>query len=250
MNTRDGGQPRLRVIVADDQAIVREGLVTLLGLMPDIDVVAAADDGLQAVALTAQHDPDVVLMDLGMPHLDGVGATTRIRQDHPRTQVVVLTTFADDDAIITALNAGAIGFLTKDAGRAEIARALHTAAAGQAILDPGVYARLLARATTPPSPPPAPPPPAMTVLPDGLTTREAEVLTLIADGLTNAQIANRLYISETTIKTHINHIFTKARLRDRAQAVAYAHRHHLDPPAGRSVDGPGRDGSLNSESAF
>lgn len=221
MNTRDGAQPRLRVIVADDQAIVREGLVTLLGLMPDIDVAAAAADGLQAVALTAEHDPDVILMDLGMPHLDGVGATTRIRQDHPRTQVVVLTTYADDDAIITALNAGAIGFLTKDAGRAEIARALHTAAAGQAVLDPGVYARLLARATTPPTPP-APPPPAVTVLPDGLTARETEVLTLIADGLTNAQIAHRLYVSETTIH-----------LRDRAQAVAYAHRHHLNPPAER-----------------
>jgi DNA-binding NarL/FixJ family response regulator len=141
----------------------------------------------------------------------------RIRQDHPRTQVVVLTTFADDDALLAALNAGAIGFLTKDAGRAEIARALHTAAAGQAVLDPGVYARLLARATTPPSPPPAPQPPAVTVLPDGLTAREAEVLTLIADGLTNIQIAHRLYVSETTIKTHINHIFTKARLRDRAE---------------------------------
>jgi DNA-binding NarL/FixJ family response regulator len=229
MNPVDTDQPRLRVVVADDQTIVREGLVTLLGLMPDIDVVAAATDGEQAVALTAEHDPDVVLMDLGMPRLDGVGATTRIRKDHPRTQVVVLTTFADDDAIITALQAGAIGFLTKDAGRVEIARALHTAAAGQAVLDPQAYGRLLARATTPLHTTPPPPP---TVLPDGLTAREAEVLILIADGLTNSQIADRLYVSEATIKTHINHIFTKASLRDRAQAVAYAHHHNLRRPPG------------------
>ena len=228
MQPPDAAQRRLRVVVADDQAIVREGLVTLLGLTPDIDVVAAAADGQQAFDLTVEHDPDVVLMDLGMPHVDGVTATIRIRHDHPRTQVVVLTTFAEDDEVLAALQAGAIGFLTKDAGRTEIARALHTAAAGQAVLDPQVYARLVDRAassaatsstsSTPPGPD----------LPDGLTTREAQVLSLIADGLTNAQIASRLYVSEATIKTHINHIFAKAGVRDRAQAVAYAHSHHLD----------------------
>ena len=225
MPPRDGAQPLVRVIVADDQAIVREGLVTLLGLLPDIDVVAAAADGEHAVALTAEHDPDVVLMDLGMPRVDGVEATTRIRRDHPRTQVVVLTTFADDDAVLAALQAGAIGFLTKDAGRAEIARALHTAAAGQAVLDPEVYTRLVARAARSTSVSSGFPEPA---LPDGLTTREAEVLSLIAAGLTNGQIARRLYVSEATVKTHVNHIFTKAGLHDRAQAVGYAHRHHLD----------------------
>jgi DNA-binding NarL/FixJ family response regulator len=199
--------------------------VTLLGLLPDIDVVGAAADGEQAVALTAERDPDVVLMDLGMPRVDGVAATTRIRRDHPRTQVVVLTTFADDDLVVTALQAGAIGFLTKDAGRTEIARALHTAAAGQAVLDPEVYTRLVARAarsasTTSTSLEPT--------LPDGLTLREAEVLSLIAAGLSNSQIAHRLYVSEATVKTHVNHIFTKAGVHDRAQAVAYAHRHNLD----------------------
>jgi DNA-binding NarL/FixJ family response regulator len=222
------GEPRLRVVVADDQAAVREGLVTLLGLLPDIEVVGAAADGEQAIALTVRHDPDVVLMDLTMPHIDGVTATARIRAEHPRTQVVVLTTFADDTNILAALRAGALGFLTKDAGRAQIARALHTAAAGQAVLDLAVHARLLARVSDP-----APPASAATVpLPDGLTTREAEVLALIAEGLTNTQIAARLYVAETTIKTHINHIFTKARLHDRAQAVAYAHAHHLtgSPP--------------------
>ena len=225
MQPPDAPRPRLRVVVADDQAIVREGLVTLLGLTPDIEVVAAAADGDQAIAATAEHDPDVVLMDLGMPRTDGVAATARIRHDHPRTQVVVLTTFADDDAVLAALQAGAIGFLTKDAGRTEIARALHTAAAGQAVLDPQVYARLVARAAQSVATPPGAPEPA---LPDGLTTREAEVLSLIAAGLTNGQIARRLYVSEATVKTHVNHIFTKAGLHDRAQAVGYAHRHHLD----------------------
>jgi DNA-binding NarL/FixJ family response regulator len=164
-------------------------------------------------------------MDLGMPRVDGVEATTRIRRDHPRTQVVVLTTFADDDLVVTALQAGAIGFLTKDAGRAEIARALYTAAAGQAVLDPAIYTRLVARAARSTSTPSGSPEPA---LPDGLTLREAEVLSLMAAGLSNGQIARRLYVSEATVKTHVNHIFTKAGVHDRAQAVGYAHRHRLD----------------------
>jgi DNA-binding NarL/FixJ family response regulator len=184
MQPPDGEQPRLRVVIADDQAIVREGLVTLLGMMPSIEVVAAAGDGQQAIALTAEHDPDVVLMDLGMPRIDGVTATSHIRREHPRTQVVVLTTFADDDAVLAALRAGAIGFLTKDAGRTEIARALHTAAAGQAVLDPQVYARLVARAA---ASAPTPSTPAGSALPDGLTAREAEVLSLIAPGSPTAR---------------------------------------------------------------
>ena len=224
------GSPRLRVVVADDQAAVREGLVTLLDLMPDIEVVGAAADGEQAVALAGRLDPDVVLMDLGMPGVDGIAATRRIRTGHPRTQVVVLTTFADDTAILAALNAGALGYLTKDAGRAQIARALHTAAAGQAVLDPTVHARLLARAPDPPAPEPEPVPQPATP-PDGLTVREAEVLALIAQGLTNHQIAGRLYVTEATVKTHVNHIFTKTGVHDRAQAVAYAHRKRLPGPA-------------------
>jgi DNA-binding NarL/FixJ family response regulator len=226
VSATQGGGPALRVIVADDQATVREGLVTLLGLMPDIEVVGAAADGEQAIALTAQLAPDVVLMDLGMPRVDGVTATARIRAQHPGTQVVVLTTFADDTSILAALRAGALGFLTKDAGRAQIAQALQTAAAGQAVLDPAVHARLLAVATDP-----AASVPATTALPDGLTAREAEVLALIAEGLTNPEIAGRLYVAETTVKTHINHIFAKAGLHDRGQAVAYAYRHQL---AGRA----------------
>jgi len=221
------GDPVLRVVVADDQTTVSEGLVIVLGLLPDIEVVGAAADGEQAIDLVARHAPHVILMDLDMPRMDGVTATARIRAEYPGTQVVVLTTFADDTSILTALRAGALGYLTKDAGRAQIARALHTAAGGQAVLDPAVHARLLAAASHPPPPPPRP-----AVLPDGLTAREAEVLTLIAEGLTNAQIAARLYVTEATVKTHINHVFTKAGLRDRAQAVGYAHRHHLTrPPA-------------------
>jgi DNA-binding NarL/FixJ family response regulator len=225
MSQSSQSEPVLRVVVADDQTTVREGLVTLLGLLPDVEVVGAAADGEQAIELVARHAPDVVLMDLGMPRVDGVTATARIHADHPGTQVVVLTTFADDASILAALRAGALGYLTKDAGRAQIARALRTAAAGQAVLDPAVHARLLAAASNPPSPPPAP-----TTLPDGLTGREAEVLALIAEGLTNAQIARRLYVTEATIKTHINHLFTKAGLHDRAQAVAYAYQHRLTKP--------------------
>jgi DNA-binding NarL/FixJ family response regulator len=154
-----------------------------------------------------------------MPRLDGVEATTRIRADHPATQVVVLTTFADDASIVGALRAGAIGYLTKDAGRDHIGRALQAAAAGQAILDPGVHARLVEVAV--------PTGDDGTPLPDGLTQREAEVLRLIAAGRTNSEIAEQIFVSEATVKTHVNHIFAKTDSRDRAQAVAYAHRHGL-----------------------
>ena len=215
----------LRVLVADDQATVREGLVTLLGLSPGIEVVGAAADGAQAITLTAELHPDVVLMDLSMPVVDGVTATARIRTQHPDTQVVVLTTFADDTNILAALQAGALGYLTKDAGRTQIARALHTAAAGQAVLDPAVHARLLAAAAQGGIPSTGGGP-----LPDGLTTREAEVLALIASGLTNTQIAGRLYVTEATVKTHINHLFSKTGTHDRAQAVSYAYHHHLTNP--------------------
>lgn len=211
----------MRVLVADDQTAVRQGLLTLLGTMPGIEAVGSAADGAEAVALVAELGPDVVLMDLRMPDVDGVEATRRIRAEHPGTQVVVLTTYADDESILGALRAGAIGYLTKDAGREDIARALEAAASGQAILDPAVQARLVEVAAVPRALGAAP------VLPDGLTTREGEVLTLIASGLSNTEIAARLFVSEATVKTHVNRIFTKTRSRDRSQAVAYAHRHGL-----------------------
>ncbi|HJP76700.1 MAG TPA: response regulator transcription factor [Pseudonocardiaceae bacterium] len=208
----------LRVVLADDQTVVREGLVTLLGLLPGVEVLGAGADGLEAVALVGEFDPDVVLIDLKMPRCDGVEATRQIRARYPRTEVVVLTTYADDDSVLNALRAGARGFLTKDADAEAIARALHAAAAGQSTLDGDAQRRLVEAATsgrrqTEPA-----------ELAEGLTAREIEVLRLIAAGLSNTEIARRLVVSEATVKTHVNHLFTKAGLRDRAQAVAYAYR--------------------------
>jgi DNA-binding NarL/FixJ family response regulator len=211
----------IRVLVVDDQALVREGLMTLLDAARDITPVAAAADGEEAVALSARHRPDVVLMDLRMPKLDGVEATRRIRAAQPQTEIVVLTTHADEDSILDALHAGARGYLTKDAGIAEISRAVQAAAAHQALLDPIVQSHLIAAADA--SRRPAPPP----TLPDELTPREAEVLSLIARGLSNAEIAATLVVSEATVKTHINHLFAKTGARDRAQAVHYAYTHGL-----------------------
>jgi DNA-binding NarL/FixJ family response regulator len=211
----------ITVAVADDQRLVREGLLTMLRLMPEVEVVGAAADGDQAVQLVAEKGPSIVLMDLRMPRCDGVQATMRIRERYPGTRVVVLTTYADDESILAALSAGAAGYLTKDAARDDIRRALDAAVAGQTVLDSGVQAALL-RAAEHGAVRPAP-----ATLPDGLTEREAEVLTLIAAGLSNAEIAERLYVAETTVKTHINRIFAKTQSRDRAQAAAYAHRHHL-----------------------
>jgi DNA-binding NarL/FixJ family response regulator len=210
----------MKVVVTDDQTVVREGLVTLLSTMPGIEVVGAAADGEEALALVAETTPDVVLMDLRMPGLDGVEATRRIRAEHPETQIVVLTTYADDGSILDALSAGALGYLTKDAGRDHIRRALEAAAAGQAVLDPAVQARLVQVAHLPRAAP--------AVIPDGLTDREVDVLRLIAAGRSNGEIAAELFLSEATVKTHINHIFAKTSSRDRAQAITYAHRHGID----------------------
>jgi DNA-binding NarL/FixJ family response regulator len=212
----------VRVLVVDDQLLVREGLMTLLETAPDINPVAAAADGEEAVVLAARHRPDVVLMDLRMPKLDGVEATRRIRAAQPETEIVVLTTHADEASILDALQAGARGYLTKDAGIAEIARAVHAAADHLTLLDPVVHSRLIAAAGSAarPAPPPA-------SLPDDLTRREAEVLSLIARGLSNGEIAATLVVSEATVKTHINHVFAKIGARDRAQAVHYAYSHGL-----------------------
>jgi DNA-binding NarL/FixJ family response regulator len=241
----------IRVIVVDDQALVREGLMTLLQAAPGIDPIAAASDGEEAVALAARRLPDVVLMDLRMPRLDGVQATRRIREARPQTEVVVLTTHADEASILDAMNAGARGYLTKDAGIAEITRAVQAAAAHHAFLDPEVQARLLAAAGVGRSAAGAgaagggaaggaathgagsgdgggaTPGAGQGPLPDELTPREGEVLMLIARGLSNAEIAAELVVSEATVKTHINHVFAKTGARDRAQAVHYAYTHGL-----------------------
>jgi DNA-binding NarL/FixJ family response regulator len=197
----------------------------LLGLLPGVEVVGAAGDGLEAVELVAELAPDVVLMDLRMPRCDGVEATRRIRSEYPSTQVVVLTTFADDDSLFPALRAGARGYLTKDAGGEEIVRAVHDVLSGEAGLSPSIQRRLLERVSgvEPVVPQPTQPP-------DGLTARETEVLVLIADGFSNQQIAHKLHVSTATVKTHINNLFAKTGLKDRAQAVRYAYAKGLARP--------------------
>jgi len=216
------------VVVADDQSAVREGLVLLLGTVPGITVTGEAEDGEAAAELVAAKNPQVVLMDLNMPRCDGVEATRRIRASHPHTQVVVLTTYSDDESIIGALQAGALGYLTKDATRAEIGRAVLAAAAGQAVLDPEVQQRLLSAAVRAPAAPPAAG--AADPADTDLTPRESEVLRLIAAGKSNREIARALFVSEATVKTHVNRIFAKTGSRDRTQAMRYAYTHgYADP---------------------
>ncbi|MEV7419596.1 response regulator transcription factor [Streptomyces sp. NPDC089919] len=216
MNETTGESRPVRVVVADDQAAVREPLAAVLALLPDIEVVAAAADGHEVLAAVAATAVDVVLMDLRMPGMDGTEATRRLSAEHPEVAVVVLTTFADDESILAALGAGARGYLTKNAGRQDIARAIRAASAGQSVLDREVQARLLAAAGAP-RPAAAP-----VALPGDLTSREREVLALIGQGLPNRAIAERLFISEATVKTHINNLFAKAGTRDRAEAVRLA----------------------------
>jgi DNA-binding NarL/FixJ family response regulator len=214
----------IRVLVADDQRVVREGLATLLGLLAGVEVVGTAADGDEALALAIKLRPDVVLMDLRMPRCDGIEATRRLRDHDTGIKVLVLTTYADDRSVIDALRAGARGYLTKDAGAAEIHQALQRVIGGQAAIDPAVQHHVLNAIATSPDATSADRAPAY---PDGLTQREADVLALIAQGLSNTEIAGQLIISETTVKSHINHLFAKTGVRDRAQAVTYAYHHGL-----------------------
>lgn len=257
---------RIRVLVADDQAIIRDGLATVLSLLPDIEIVGEASDGEEAVRLVGETDPDVVLMDLRMPVLDGAGATARITVEYPRTSILVLTTFADDVSILAALRAGARGYLTKDAGRAEVASAVRAVAQGQTTFGPEVAAKLIGSLTGGSQPglaatpgesggsggsggiggigesvgsrapggslgsggtqtvgwPAQPHPDSASVALrfPSLTQREADVLALVGRGLNNREIAEQLFVSVATVKTHINAIFAKLGVRDRAQAIA------------------------------
>jgi DNA-binding NarL/FixJ family response regulator len=232
-------EPKIRVLAVDDQRVVREGLAMLLGLLPDVEVVGTAADGEEALALAGELRPDVVLMDLRMPRVDGVEATRRLRVSHPEIKVVVLTTYADDRSVLDALRAGALGYLTKDAGADEIRQALQRVASGQAAVDPAVQLHLIEAiaATTSTSTSTTAVTTTTTTgaasapqLPDGLTPREAEVLGLIGAGLSNTEIAAQLFVSEATVKSHVNHMLPKIGARDRAQAVGYAYRHGLVPP--------------------
>jgi DNA-binding NarL/FixJ family response regulator len=223
------GTEPLRVLVADDQKVVRDGLSLLLGMLPGVKVIGTAVDGADAVRQAAATGPDVVLMDLSMPNGGGVQATREILRQQPRVRVVVLTAYSDDDSVFAALQAGARGFLTKNASAGEILRALSAVRAGDAQLDPSVQRRLLdavlsgeplggsgAEADAPPDP-----------ARDGLTPREIEVLAEIAAGLSNAEIAGKFRISGATVKSHINHLLAKTGARDRGQLVGYAFRHGL-----------------------
>lgn len=216
----------IRVVVADDQAIIRDGLVTVLSLLPDISIVGEAANGVEAVRVAAETRPDVVLMDLRMPILDGVGATLQILSENPGTAILVLTTYADDASILGALRAGARGYLTKDASRAEVAAAVRAVASGQTTLAAGVGDRVInallgaSAAADGSEPASASASEAFASRFPTLTQREREVLALVGDGLSNPEIAAALFVSVATVKTHINAIFAKLALRDRAQAIA------------------------------
>jgi DNA-binding NarL/FixJ family response regulator len=222
-----GTEPRpiLRIVVADDQASVREGLSVMLGLLPDIEVVAVAANGQEALDRVAETEPDAILLDLHMPVLDGIEATRRLTALHPGLAVVVLTTYADDSSVITALQAGARSYLTKDADRADIAQALRSAATGLSVLDPAVHATLVAAAAGQQGKVAGRKLPDK--LPDGLTQREAEILAMIAQGMTNPDIAAELFLSAHTVKSHINRIFAKTGSADRSAAISYARDHDL-----------------------
>jgi DNA-binding NarL/FixJ family response regulator len=215
----------LRIVVADDQASVRQGLVVLLGTLPEIEVVASAANGEEAIQLVAEKSPHAILLDLHMPVLDGIEATRRLTEQHPDVAVVVLTTYVDDSSVVAALAAGARSYLTKDADCADIVQALRSAATGLSVIDPAVRAALLSAVTSRPEKPAEQKLPAK--LPDGLTLREAEILSMMARGMTNPDIAAELYISAQTIKSHINRIFAKTGSANRTAAIRYARDHHL-----------------------
>jgi len=218
----------IRVLLADDQALVRAGFRALLESADDISVVAEAQNGGAAVALVRELTPDVVLMDLNMPEVDGLTATGRITADPSlaAVKVVVLTTFDDDEHVFAALRAGASGFLVKDIEPEELLQAVRVVARGDALLAPTVTRRLLDRFAGSLPGPAAPPPPEL----DELTEREREVLALLASGLSNSELAERLVVSETTVKTHVSSILRKLGLRDRVQAVVLAYQAGLVSP--------------------
>jgi DNA-binding NarL/FixJ family response regulator len=213
----------IRVGIADDQRVVREGLAMLIGLIEDVEVVGTAIDGIEALELARRERPDVMLMDLRMPRMEGADATRLLGTELPDTQVLVLTTYADDEFLFPALQAGARGYLTKDASAEEIEHAIRALVAGETHLGPAVQQRLLTAVLEGPPVGTSP----QGEQPDELTPREVEVLKLIAAGLSNAEIAAELVVSAATVKTHINRIFYKTGARDRAQAVRYAYQHGI-----------------------
>ncbi|GGW45852.1 MULTISPECIES: response regulator [Streptomyces] len=218
----------IRVLIADDQQMVRQGFTVLLNAQPDIEVIGQAVDGLDAVAQVAELSPDVVLMDIRMPELGGIEATRRITVATPEIKVLVLTTFDLDEYVYEALRAGASGFLLKDASADQLAEAVRVVAAGDALLAPGITRKLIAEFSRLDGTPRAPRKERV----GDLTERETEVLTLIAQGLSNAEIARHLVVAEQTVKTHVGRILVKLGLRDRTQAAVFAYESGLVRPAG------------------
>jgi DNA-binding NarL/FixJ family response regulator len=217
----------IRVLLADDQRVVREGLTLILDLLDDIEVLDAAVDGEQAVEMAERMSPDVVLMDLRMPRVDGIEAIRRLAASRPRIGVIALTTYADDASVLGALRAGARGYLTKDASAEQIHAAIARVANGEASLDEAIQSQVVEAVSAGGLAAAPEATAAGSQLPDDLTAREAEVLELIAGGLSNQEIAERLVVSPATVKSHVNHLFSKIGARDRAQAVRYAYRHGL-----------------------
>src|SRR4030042_2009905 len=210
----------MKVIICDDQAIVRAGLVMLLKLEPDIDIVGTAEDGAEAVQMVADKGPDLILMDLKMPIMNGVEATRQIMMKYPQVKVLVLTTYADDEWLFDAIQAGASGYLLKDTPREELVKAVRGTVAGKTYVDPSVAGKVLDQVSSRQTQP-------ATLVTSKLTEREIEILRLIAKGLSNADIAERLFLSEGTVRNHVSAILAKLGVSDRTQAAVIAIQHGL-----------------------
>ncbi|MEM8862041.1 MAG: response regulator transcription factor [Chloroflexota bacterium] len=213
---------KIKVLIVDDQAIIVDGLSVMVGARENLVVIGTAGDGYQALDMVAQHQPDVVLMDLKMPRMNGVQATKAIKEQHPNTHVVILTTYDEDDWIIDAVRAGANGYLLKDAGRDEIISAIEGTVAGEKPVDPAVAGKLFSYVQSGV--------PVQTSAVDGLTDRELAILKLMATGLTNSGIGDRLHLAEGTVRNHVTNILGKLDVADRTQAVVFAWRHGLVRP--------------------
>lgn len=204
---------KTRILIADDHAIVREGLRALLATEPDLELVGEATDGLQAVTKARALKPDVILLDLMMPRMDGVEAIAEIKKDWQEARIIVLTSFSDDEKVFAAIRSGALGYLLKDSSPQDLLHAIHTVATGEGFLSPAIASKVMREINQPPKLPPTK---------DPLTERENEILQLVAQGLTNDEIAEKLVVSERTVRTHVSNILAKLQLANRTQAALYA----------------------------